>query len=121
MNKGATRSDIAHIEEHIEALQESIARCRKLSLVAKISIATGAAWITLTLFGLVDFVPFMLVAAMAAVIGGIVLAGSNSTTWTQTEATLAASEAMRTEMIGRMEMRVVGEDSRMVIGRHHHQ
>jgi hypothetical protein len=119
MNNRVKRSDIARIEERIEALQDSIARCRKLALVAKISIAAGAAWLTLTLFGLVDFVPFMLIAAMAAVIGGIVLAGSNSTTWTQTEAALAASEAMRTEMIGRIEMRVVGEDSRMVLGRHH--
>jgi hypothetical protein len=51
----------------------------------------------------------MAVGAMAAVIGGIVLLGSNSTTWTQTEAALRASEAMRAEWIGRKEMRIVGE------------
>ena len=50
-------------------------------------------------------------AAIAAVIGGVVLLGSNSTTWTQTEAALRASEAMRAEWIGQREMRVV-EDSR---------
>jgi hypothetical protein len=46
---------------------------------------------------------------MAAVIGGIVLAGSNSTTWRQTEALLRNSEALRAEMIGGIEMRVVEE------------
>jgi hypothetical protein len=41
-----------------------------------------------------------------------VLLGSNSTTWTQTEARLRASEAMRAEMISRLELRVVDEGVR---------
>ena len=55
----------------------------------------------------------MLFGSLAAVIGGIVLLGSNSTTWSETEAALAASEAMRAEWIGRQDMRLVG-DSRTV-------
>ena len=49
------------------------------------------------------------IAAMAATIIGIVLLGSNATTWTQAEAALHATEAMRADLIGRMELRVVGE------------
>jgi hypothetical protein len=100
-------ADIAHIEERIDALREAIARCRKLSLAAKLMIGAGAAWIALTLLTVIPYVPSVSFAALAAVIGGIVLVGSNATTWTQTEAALAASEAMRAEWIDGRDMRVV--------------
>ena len=111
MNDDVPGGDIARIEARIEELAEQIARCRKLSLAAKLMIFAGAAWLALTLAWLVPYVPAMVFAAIAAVIGGVVLLGSNSTTWTQTEAALRASEAMRAEWIGQREMRVV-EDSR---------
>ena len=107
-----SRDDIARIEERIEELSQSIARCRKLSLAAKAAIGAGAVWLALTLLWLVPFVPYMMVGAMAAAIGGIVLLGSNATTWTQTEAALRASEAMRADMIGRLELRVVDDGMR---------
>jgi len=109
MDGDVSSDDIARIEERIEELREGIARCRKLSVAAKFAIGAGAIWIVLTLLWLVPYVPFMAIGAMASVIGGIVLLGSNSTTWTETEAALAASEAMRAEWIGRKDMRVVGE------------
>lgn len=109
MDDQISRDDIARIEEQIEALGEAIARCAKISLAAKVATGAGAAWLVLTLLALAPFVPFMLVGAMAAVIGGVVLLGSNSTTWTQTETQLRACEAMRAEWIGRLELRVVEE------------
>lgn len=109
MDDDISSDDIARIEERIEELRDGIARCRKLSVAAKLAIGVGAIWLVLTLLWLVPYVPFMAVGAMASVIGGIVLLGSNSTTWTETEAALTASEAMRAEWIGRKEMRVVGE------------
>lgn len=109
-----SRDDVAHIESHIEQLVLSLERCRKLALAAKIAIGAGAAWIALSLFLLVPFVDFMLVVAAAVVIGGIVLLGSNATTWRETEALLRASEAMRAEMIGRLELRVVDEGVKRV-------
>ena len=114
MDEDISNADIARLEEHIEALRELIARCRKIALAAKLLIVSGAVWLALTLLWLVPFVIALVVAAMAAVIGGIVLAGSNSTTWQQTEARLHNSEAMRAEMIGGIEMRVVNEDGRTV-------
>jgi hypothetical protein len=108
MDGDVSSDNIVRIEERIEELREGIARCRKLSVAAKLAIGAGAIWIVLTLLSLVPYVPFMAIGAMAAVIGGIVLLGSNSTTWTQTETALAASEAMRAEWTGQPDMRVVG-------------
>jgi multisubunit Na+/H+ antiporter MnhB subunit len=109
MSEQVSRDDIVRIEERIDELREQAARCAKLSLAAKVAIGAGGAWLALTVLWLVPFTSFMLVAAMAAVIGGIVLLGSNATTWNETEAALRASEAMRAEWIGRLELRVVEE------------
>src|SRR5512141_457666 len=109
-----SNDDIARIEERIENLRDSIARCRKLSLAAKLMIGAGAAWIVLTLAWLIPYLPSMLFGSLAAVIGGIVLLGSNATTWSETEAALATSEALRAEWIERQDMRLVGDDSKML-------
>ncbi|HZT24405.1 MAG TPA: hypothetical protein VFA57_01765 [Pseudolabrys sp.] len=106
----ASTEDIARIEERIENLRGQIARCRKLSLLAKVMIAAGGGWIALTLTQIVPYLPAPTFAALAAAIGGIVLLGSNATTWTQTEAALSASEALRNEWIENRTMRLVGED-----------
>jgi hypothetical protein len=109
MEENAAPADIARLEDHIEALRDSIARCRKIGLAAKLVITAGAGVLLFTLFGLVPFLTAPVITAIAAVIGGIVLAGSNSTTWQQTETRLRNSEALRAEMIGGIEMRVVEE------------
>jgi hypothetical protein len=104
------RDEIAQLETRSEALTESIERCRKISLAAKLAIAAGAIWIVLVPLGVIAFSPGTIIAAMAAVLGGIVLLGSNATTWTQTDAALHEAEAMRADLIGRMDMRVVGDE-----------
>jgi hypothetical protein len=106
------RDEIAQLEARSEALTESIERCRKISLAAKLTIAAGAIWIVLVLLGVIAFSPGTIIAAMAAVLGGIVLLGSNATTWTQTDAALHEAEAMRADLIGRIDMRVVDEGVR---------
>jgi hypothetical protein len=103
------RDEIAQLEARSETLTESIERCVKISLAAKLTIAAGAIWIVLVLLW-VPYFPGTVIAAMAAVIGGTVLLGSNSTTWTQAEADLRAAEAMRTDLIGRMELPIVGDE-----------
>jgi hypothetical protein len=104
------RDEIAQLEARIEALAESIERCRKISLAAKLAIAAGAIWLALVLIAAIPFAPATFFAALAAVIGGIVLLGSNSTTWAQTDTALQAADAMRAGLIGRIELHVV-EDS----------
>ena len=114
MDGEVSGDDIARIEARIEELALSIERCRKLSLAAKIAVAAGAAWVALTVLSIVPFIAFMTIGALAFAIGGIVLLGSNSTTWTQTEASLRASETLRAELISRLEMRVIDEGVRRV-------
>jgi hypothetical protein len=106
------RDQIAQLEARSEALAEAIDRCRKISLAAKLAIAGGAACIGLVLLLVFPFIPGTVIAAMAAVIGGTVLLGSNATTWKQAEADLRQTEVMRANLIGRMDLRVIGEQRR---------
>ena len=66
----------------------------------------------LVLLGVIAFSPGTIIAAMAAVLGGIVLLGSNATTWSQTDAALHEAEAIRADLIGRIDLRVVDEGAR---------
>ncbi len=109
MNDELSRDDIARIEAHIEELAEAAERCRKFSLASKIIIAAGVLWIALSMLSLVSYTPETTIAALAAIIIGVVLMGSNKTTWTQTESAMRASEAMRADMIGQLELRTVDE------------
>lgn len=112
MDDNASHDEITRLEVEIEALAERIARCRKLSLVAKLTIAIGSVWIVLTLLSAVPFVPYALVGALAIAIGGIVLLGSNATTWKQNEKALHAAESMRINLIEGMNLRTVSADRR---------
>ena len=97
------------LEERIEQLSVSRERCRKLSHISKIAVAVGAVWIVITLFGLVSFSPEFTFGALAAIIAGLVLLGSNKTTWDQTEQALREAEAKRNALIGRLSLRLVDD------------
>ena len=110
MDDDEFRDEVARLEERIEALAAELARCRKISFAAKVAITAGIAWIVLVLATIISFAPGTFFAAMAAVLGGTVLLGSNKTTWEQTEAALQAADTARAGLIERMELRVVGEE-----------
>lgn len=101
------REDIGQLEERIEALRLSLMRCRKVSLAAKTAIAAGLAWLALTLILIVPLIPSLFFGAMAAAIGGVVLLGSNATTWNETEARLRQAEAARSALIDSIELTTV--------------
>src|SRR5205807_8707790 len=48
--------------------------------------------------------------SLAAIIGGTVVFGSNASTLKQTMTDMKAAEAHRTELISRMDLRVVGDE-----------
>ena len=47
--------------------------------------------------------------SIAAVLGGIVSLGSNVSTLRQTSDAISAAEALRSDLIGRIDLRVVGD------------
>jgi hypothetical protein len=100
---------ILHIEAHIEELTDIIERCRKIIRISKVAIAAGGILILATIIGAVGFDPTILIGAIAAVIGGTVVFGSNMSTSKQTMADMKAAEVHRTELISRMDLKVVGD------------
>src|SRR5882762_9019662 len=76
---GDLPAQISRLEARIDGLAETLERCRKIALVSKAAIAAGA----------------------------IVVFGSNRSTSEQTAAGMRAAEALRAELIGRLELRVV--------------
>ncbi len=99
---------IARLETEIEELARSVERCGKIELAAKLLITGGTLALLAGLFGLLRLDPAAGMGALAAVIGGIVLFGSNGSTLKQTQARLEATEARRAALIGAMELRLVG-------------
>jgi len=104
---GDLHRQILHIEAHIEELADVIERCRKIILISKAAIAAGGALILAIIIGAVGFDPTVMIGAIAAVIGGIVVFGSNTITLKQTTTDMKAAEAQRAELINRMDLRVV--------------
>ena len=106
---GDLHEQILHIEADIEELTDIIERCRKIILISKVAIAAGGILILAIIIGAVGFDPTVLIGAIAAVVGGIVVFGSNTSTLKQTTTAMKAAEAYRTELISRMDLRVVGD------------
>jgi hypothetical protein len=104
---GDPRTQISLLEARIDGLAEILERCRKIALVSKVAMASGALAMAAMTLGPIRVDPMAMIAAMTAVIGGIVAYGSNRSTSEQTAAGLRAAEALRAELIGRLELRVV--------------
>ena len=100
---------VLQIEAHIEELADVIERCRKIILISKAAVVVGGTLILATITGAIGFDPTIMIGAIAAAIGGTVFFGSNMSTLKQTVTDMKAAEAHRTELIGRMDLRVVGD------------
>jgi hypothetical protein len=101
------RDQIMRIEERIEKLTDVIESCRKIMLASKLAIAAGATWLVAFTLGATGFHPMAMIAAMAAVIGGIVIFGSNMGTSKQAAAAVKEAQALRTELIDKINPRLV--------------
>jgi hypothetical protein len=108
---GDPRKEILLLEAEIDELTGVIERSRKLGLIANIAIVSGAMWLLASTVGAISFDPVALIGAIAAVIGGIVVFGSNTSTSKQAAARIKAAEARRAELIGMIDLRPVGEAS----------
>jgi hypothetical protein len=104
---GDMREEIARLEARLEDLTESLARCGKIRLASQIAMAGGGIWLAAAMIGVVGFDPVAMMVAIAGVIGGTVLYGSNATTAQQFEAEVKGAEAKRAALIGTLDLRIV--------------
>ena len=101
---GDPHDEVVRLEEFIEDLAAKIESCRKLILVSRIAVAGGSLVLTGMLFGAIRFGPAIMAAAVAALLGGIAVWGSNSSTAQQAAQELASAESDRSALIEEMDL-----------------
>jgi hypothetical protein len=101
--------EISEIETRIEELSEIAERCRKYILASKIAIGCGPILLLIAMLGLFGTGEAAALGSIALVLGGIVSLGSNISTLRQTESAIGAAEARRSELIGRIDLRLVAD------------
>jgi hypothetical protein len=104
---GDLRDEIVRLEAEIEQLAETIESCRKLIVIAKAAMSLAGVLIVAALLGAINLDPALLIAAFGVVLGGIVVFGSNTSTLEQAMAATRAAELRRSQMIGKIDLRVV--------------
>ncbi len=113
MDDGDPHSEIVRLEAHIEALAARIENCRKFILAARIAMAGGSVLLAALLFGAIRFDPSAFMAAIAALLGGFVVWGSNRSTAKEAADELAKAEANRAALIGLLDLRAIAERPRL--------
>jgi hypothetical protein len=104
--------EISRIEAQLEELAEVSERCRKIILVSKAAIVGGVVLPLFMMLGLFGSNQVAAIGSIATMLGGIVSLGSNISTLRQTLAAMSVAEARRSDLINRIDLRVVG-DSRL--------
>jgi len=115
MSDGNLRIEILRLESEIEELTEVIERCRKVILISKVTFAAGAVWLLALTTGIIRFDPVAMIGAVAVMIGGTVVFGSNTSTSKQTAVAIKTAEALRAELIGKMNLTMVAEQGQAEI------
>ena len=101
------REQISEIEVQIEELAGALERCRKTALASKAAMAFGGILLAGTTLGVVTFDPMVMVAGLAALLSGVVVFGSNTSTANQLSESMRSAEAQRAALIGRLNIRLV--------------
>ena len=99
--------EISELEARIEELAEIAERCRKAVLASKVAIGGGVVLLFIAVLRLLGSGSAASLGAIALVLGGIVSLGSNVSTLRATKAAIAAAETRRSDLIGRIDLRVV--------------
>ena len=112
MDGGDPRDEIERLEAHIEQLAATIESCRKFILASRLAIALGGILLLALMLGAIRFDPMVMAATIAALLGGIVLLGSNGSTQKQAAAQLREAEEQRNALIALIDPRVVHDAPR---------
>lgn len=100
---------IERLEDEIEELAARRESCRKFILAARLAIVGGAIMLAALLVGAIRFDPMLMAGGAAALLGGIVVYGSNGSTAKEATAALAKAEAARAALIAQLDLRLVAE------------
>ncbi len=109
MDEDDQTDEISRIEARLEELAVVAERCRKFILASKAAIAGGAAMLLVLMLGLFGASQTVAIGSIAAVLGGIVTLGSNVATLRQTTAAISEAEAHRSDLIGMIDLQMVGD------------
>ena len=107
MNDNDYRDEIVRLETQIDDLAARIENCRKFILAGRIAVTGGGGILIAMVVGAPQIDPSVMAVAIAAVLGGIVTAGSNHSTAKQAARELTAAEAKRTALIEQIDLRLV--------------
>ena len=99
--------EIVRLKEHIDELAAKMESCRKFILVSRIATAGSGFVLAAMLLGAIRFDPAAMAAAVAALLGGIVVWGSNGSTAKEAAKELAMAEADRAALIEKADLRVI--------------
>ena len=102
-----SHQEIADLEAEIDELADAAERCRKVIVLARVATGAGGLLLVVTLVGLFRSGPTALVLAITAVLGGLALFGSHTSTRDQIRAKIRAREARRAQLIGELDLRDV--------------
>jgi hypothetical protein len=107
MTDDDSRAEIECLEAQIDELAAKIDSCRKFILAGRIAMAGGGVALIAMLTGAIGLNPSVMSAAVAALLGGIVAAGSSGSTAKEATHELAEAEAKRATLIERLNLRLV--------------
>jgi|GraSoiStandDraft_46_1057282.scaffolds.fasta_scaffold343951_2 hypothetical protein len=107
MNDSDHREEIVQLEAQIDELGASIESCRKFILAGRIAVMGGGAVLITMLSGAIQFDSSVMALAIAAVLGGIVAAGSNRSTAKEAMHELSVAETRRKALIEQIDLLLV--------------
>ena len=99
--------EIVRLEEGIEELAAKIESCRKFILASQIAVAGGGSVLAAMVVGVIRSDLGLMAAAVASLLGGIVVWGSNSSTAKEAAKEIATVESERTALIEHINPRVI--------------
>jgi hypothetical protein len=106
---GDPRDEIERLEARIEQLEAKLESCRKFGLASQLAVVLGGIVLLAIMIGAIRFNAAIMATAIVAVLGGIVLSGSNRSTANEAKDQLADADARRAELIGLIQPRIVSD------------